>query len=112
MSVEFKYTNNCLYALIGGEIDHHTAADIRIRADAEIERLLPKYFIFDFSDVQFMDSSGIGLILGRLRLIESIGGALSIKPPPPNVRKMIMLAGLSRLITEQKNSEKERNDKR
>ena len=66
--------------------------------DSEIEGTLPKSLILDFSEVQFMDSSGIGLILGRKRLVEALGGGLYIKNTKPHIRKIISLAGLDNLI--------------
>lgn len=108
MSVDFIYKSGCICAKLYGEIDHHSAADIRIQTDAQIERLMPSILIFDFSGVQFMDSSGIGLILGRRRLMETMHGDVKVKNPPPNVRKIITLAGLADIIlkSEAANSEK------
>ena len=51
------------------EIDHHTASRIRSRADFEIEKNMPKKAIFDFKKVTFMDSSGIGMVIGRYKLM-------------------------------------------
>ena len=51
------------------EIDHHLAEKIRRRADYEIQRYMPKKVVFDFSYVNFMDSAGIGLIIGRYKLV-------------------------------------------
>lgn len=102
MSVQFTRTEDVLCALLSGEIDHHTASDMRMLIDSETERTLPRTLILDFSGVQFMDSSGIGLILGRKRYIEAMDGALFIKNTPPYVRKIISLAGLERLILSDK----------
>ena len=51
------------------EIDHHTTEKIRRRADYEIERYVPRKVIFDFNKVSFMDSAGIGMIIGRYKLV-------------------------------------------
>ena len=76
--------------------------------DPELERLMPTMLILDMSEVSFMDSSGIGLILGRQRIMESLGGGITVKNPSPSVRRILMIDGLSRLIigtdkTEEKN---------
>lgn len=102
MNVTFTKNGELLSAGLYGEIDHHTAADMRMLIDSEIESLLPKSLILDFSEVQFMDSSGIGLILGRKRLIESMGGGLYIKNVSPHIRKIISVAGLEALIISEK----------
>ena len=76
--------------------------------DPELERLMPTMLILDMSEVSFLDSSGIGLILGRQRMMEALGGGITVKNPSPSVRRILMIAGLSRLIigtdkTEEKN---------
>lgn len=85
-------------ALINGEIDHHSAAGIRVQLDSAISGSQPKMVILDFSGVSFMDSSGIGLILGRLRTATAYGGTLVVKNPKDNIKKIIQLAGISKLI--------------
>lgn len=87
-----------LLVRLSGEIDHHAAAEMRFLIDGELNRAVPKLLILDFGGVEFMDSSGIGLILGRLRLIAGWNGRLSVTNPRSSVRKMIALAGLDRLI--------------
>ena len=93
--VEIIKRNGGITAVISGEIGHFEASGIRIRIDAEL----------DMSGVSFMDSSGIGLILGRQRIMESFGGGVAVKNPSPSVRRIIQVAGLSRLIISGKNTE-------
>ena len=64
--------------MISGEIGHFEASGIRMRIDAELERLMPTMLILDMSGVTFMDSSGIGLILGRQRIMETLGGGVAV----------------------------------
>ncbi len=82
---------------LGGEIDHHNAAEMRKCIDKEIELRKPKEVILDFSDVSFMDSSGIGLIMGRFRIVRENGGILGIRHAGGSIGRMLSLAGLSRL---------------
>ena len=77
--VEIIKRNGGITAVISGEIGHFEASGIRIRIDAELERLMPSMLILDMSGVSFMDSSGIGLILGRQRIMESFGGGVAVK---------------------------------
>ncbi|MBP3922960.1 MAG: anti-sigma factor antagonist [Ruminiclostridium sp.] len=107
MNVTFTRTDELLCARLYGEIDHHTAADMRMLIDSEIENSLPRSVVLDFADVQFMDSSGLGLILGRKKLIESMGGGIYIKNTKPHIRKIISLAGLEALILSEKPKGKE-----
>ena len=78
MSVQFSYDNNRLTAALKGDIDHHGAAEMRIQIDGELERTTPSLLTLDFSEVGFMDSSGIGLILGRARKVFKMGADGSI----------------------------------
>lgn len=104
-SVEIIKRNGSVTAVISGELDHCEAAGIRMQIDPELEHLMPTMLILDMSGVTFMDSSGIGLILGRQRVMESLGGGIAVKNPSPSVRRILQVAGLSRLILSGKKTE-------
>jgi len=97
MGVKISLYDNNLTALIEGDIDHHTAKEIREIIDSCVEKYIPKQLNLDFSGVQFMDSSGIGLIMGRFKLISSLRGTLQVINIPKNLERMIKLSGLARL---------------
>ena len=84
-----------LAAYLSGEIDHHAAQSLRREIDAQVDDRLPELLTLDFSGVTFMDSSGVGLILGRHRHIGSLGGRLTVQNPPPAVRRMLDLAHIT-----------------
>lgn len=98
MTVEIIKGDNYITAILEGELDHHSAAAAREVIDARLEKLTPRLCILDFSGVSFMDSSGIGLILGRKRRAESYGGNVKIKNPSRYAEKIIKLAGLQSMI--------------
>ncbi len=98
MSVEFEYGKSCLTAILKGEIDHHSAAEIRIMTDGELGRTMPGTLIFDMRGVTFMDSSGVGLVLGRLREMQPWGGKVKISEPSERAEKILRLSGLGNLI--------------
>ena len=98
MSVEFIYGEDRLTAILNGDIDHHSAAEMRILIDGELERTMPKTLLLDFAEVGFMDSSGIGLILGRMRKISAWGGKAWILKPTALVRKILKISGLEGFI--------------
>lgn len=83
---------------INGEIDHHNAVKIRQDIDAEIYSVRPKKLVFDLSRVNFMDSSGLGLILGRFASVRDVGGELVVKNPAKSVMKILKLAGAERIL--------------
>lgn len=97
MSVEINVTGEVLTAYLSGEIDHHTAKGIRETIDAAVELNMPSLLIIDFKDVSFMDSSGIGLVMGRYRNLLKSGAELHITGAPPQIYKMMKLAGIERL---------------
>lgn len=97
MEVKTNIDGEVLKARIVGDIDHHTAKNIREKIDGVIERCAPKLLVMDFREVSFMDSSGIGLVMGRYKAMDSLGGGLKITNPSPQIRKVMHLAGLDRL---------------
>ena len=88
--VTFIPGSGTLAAYLSGEIDHHAAQSLRKEIDAQIDDRLPELLTLDFSGVTFMDSSGVGLILGR-----ALGGRLTVQNPPRAVRRMLDLAHIT-----------------
>ncbi|MBD9251374.1 STAS domain-containing protein [bacterium] len=78
-----------------GELDHHAAKEAMRKLEWELDAALPSKLTLDFSGVTFMDSSGVGLILGRGRHISALGGRLTVQNPPPAVRRMLDLARIT-----------------
>jgi len=91
-TVTFTSSGQALYAFLSGEIDHDSAQHLRLGIDAEVSQRLPRQLVLDFSGVGFMDSSGVGLILGRQRRMQALGGSLSIRYPPAQIQKILQLA--------------------
>ena len=81
-----------------GEIDHHTAAVVRVSMDELIRSRAPRTLLIDMSAVDFMDSSGLGLIMGRYALMQSIGGETVILDPSPATERIMGLAGMERMV--------------
>ena len=83
---------------LSGEIDHHTAKTLREEADEAIVMHAPKRTVLDFGQVTFMDSSGVGLIMGRSRLCSAWNCALGVKGLSERDRKIVLLSGLRDLV--------------
>ena len=81
-----------------GEIDHHSAVAVRNSIDEMIRTRRPKILVIDMSAVDFMDSSGLGLIMGRYTAMQAIGGELCVLDPSPATEKIMSLAGMERII--------------
>lgn len=88
----FVPAQGILAAYLTGEIDHHAAQALRSEIDAQIDARMPELLTMDFSGVTFMDSSGVGLILGRGRQMSGLGGRLVVQNAPDTVRRMLDLA--------------------
>ena len=99
MAAEFNKVGENLVVAPLGEIDHHETKTLRDEIDEEILRILPKKVIFDLSRTSFMDSSGLGLILGRFNKAQSIGADFEIANPGEKIMKIIKMAGLEKIIT-------------
>lgn len=83
---------------LAGEIDHHNASALRADIDKLIYETRPGRLVLDLEKIEFMDSSGLGLIMGRYSLVKEFGGELSLRNPSAGVFKICKLAGMERLI--------------
>lgn len=99
MGVSIEVSNGVMSAYIYGDIDHHTAKIIREEIDGEVIRKKPSLLILDFANVTFMDSSGIGLVMGRYRLLQITHSRLQIVNVSPQTKKVMHLAGLDKLAS-------------
>lgn len=99
MSIKISSTPVRVVIGISGEIDHHNAAVLRLEADEAIQSRLAPNVQLDFYEVTFMDSSGIGFVLGRYRIVESYGGNLEVVNLTQRIYQMMKLAGLEKLVT-------------
>ena len=98
MESKFYEEDKLLIFKITDEIDDCNVQKIRRRADYEIERYMPRKVIFDFDSVTFMDSSGIGLLIGRYKFTNMLGGKLEVANLTQNVRKIFEMSGILKLI--------------
>ena len=98
MESRYYEMDKLLILKITEEIDEHTTKEIRRRADYEIERYMPKRVVFDFDSVTFMDSAGIGLLIGRYKFTNLLGGRLEIANLTQSVRKIFEMSGILKLI--------------
>ena len=97
MNCRINFSENMLTAYLEGEIDHHSVKPVREEIDNTIDRLQPKALALDFSGVTFMDSSGIGLVMGRYRKIAPYNAQLYVFNPPPSIAKVMRLSGIDKI---------------
>jgi stage II sporulation protein AA (anti-sigma F factor antagonist) len=95
---EATLSDGVLTVCLLGEIDHHSAVKLRTAMDEEILRQKPRKTVLDLSGIDFMDSSGLGLIMGRFSLMQKLGGTLTLKNPNERIVKILSLANMGRVI--------------
>lgn len=98
MNIKYSKEDRLLKIELTEEIDQHTADKVRRIIDDEIERFIPRKVIFDFSNISFMDSSGIGMIIGRFKLVKMLGGNLEIINVNKQTKKIFDMSGVTRII--------------
>ena len=106
MAIKINTTPVRITVVLSGEIDHHNAAALRLEADEAIQSSLAPNVRLDFGDVTFMDSSGIGFVMGRYRIVNSYGGNVEVVNLTDRIYSMMKLAGLDKLVTLRKKTEK------
>ncbi len=95
--LETEFKNNTLTAFLSGEIDHDSAVEIRARVDGLAQALRPRLLCLDFGKVSFMDSSGVGLVMGRYRRMQMLGGALRVCNYNDSAYRIFAMSGLEGL---------------
>ncbi len=91
-------SDNILTVYLSGEIDHHTASPIRTKIDTELLKSRPGELILDFSEVTFMDSSGVGLVLGRYKTALSVSCKTAVCGLKPRDKRILMMSGMQNKI--------------
>ena len=80
------------------EVDHHRSEEICKNADHFVLESQVANVVFDFEDTRFMDSSGIGIIIGRYKLISCFGGKVYVLHPDKQIRRMLQLSGVEKIV--------------
>ena len=98
MSFSFQIHNNTVWAAISGEVDMRIAPIWRSALDRELAASYARNLTFDFSEVSFIDSSGLGVVLGRYKRVASRGGRVRIIGANRQVYKILVLSGFAKLM--------------
>lgn len=95
---EYELINQCLVIKLNKELDHHSSLMIREKTDKMIDRGTVKNIIFDFEGANFMDSSGIGVIMGRYKRVLFTGGKVAVTNVGDAIDRILKLSGLYKII--------------
>ncbi len=96
--MKYQVEENCLTIFLPGELDHHNAEEIRKESDRLIEEKHIKCVIFDFQETNFMDSSGIGVIMGRYKMVYLLGGEVWAVHTNERMKKILTMSGVTKII--------------
>lgn len=98
MELNFKKSNKTIIILIEGEIDHHTSKELRRQTESAFTQMGGRNIVFGFERVTFMDSSGIGMLIGRYKQLQAMGGRIAIACTNEKIREIIHISGLTMLL--------------
>ena len=98
MSVQIKTVSDTVTAYLSGELDHHSAKEMREAVDNAVELNMPSKLVLDFKEISFMDSSGIGLVMGRCKIMKLIDGTVEIANASTAIKKVMRLSGLEMIV--------------
>ena len=96
--MDYKLEKDTLLVVMDKDLDHHNATEVKERVDDYIYRGIVKNVIFDFKNTGFMDSSGIGVVMGRHRLVTPLGGTVKVRNLSSNVDRIFLISGLYKII--------------
>lgn len=97
-----KITDKTLWISVPKELDHHSAERISQEADRQVRQKDIREIVFDFSDTVFCDSSGIGMLMGRYKMMKALGGNVRAVQVGERVGKILMLSGIMKIIPVEK----------
>lgn len=95
---DFQVIDNCLMVRLPEEVDHHLAAYICENADRYIVKEEVEHVVFDFENTRFMDSSGIGIIMGRYKKIACFGGRVFAIHVDRQIQRILTLSGITKIV--------------
>ncbi len=98
VKIDFLVVGRTLVAILQGEVDHHTCVQIRQQVDHEFQKKRARNLVFDLECVKFMDSAGIGMLMGRYRNVAICGGSIALVNVRPETAQLIELSGVNRLM--------------
>ncbi|MFC4324098.1 anti-sigma F factor antagonist [Litchfieldia salsa] len=98
LAIELEVKNNVLCIRLTGELDHHAAEELRQKVTSVIESKDINHILLNLENLSFMDSSGLGVILGRYKQVKSKGGEMVVCSISPSVKRLFDMSGLFKII--------------
>lgn len=99
LQLQVKHARDVLIIRLAGELDHHTAEQVRSTIESELEKGIYSHLVLNLAGLDFMDSSGLGVILGRYKQITGLGGKMTLCSMQPSVYRLMEMSGLFRILS-------------
>ncbi|WP_220129365.1 anti-sigma F factor antagonist [Thermaerobacillus caldiproteolyticus] len=96
--MDFEVRHDVLLIRLSGELDHHTAEELRAKVTDMIEKEQIRHIVLNLEHLTFMDSSGLGVVLGRYKQIKNLGGEMIVCSISPTVKRLFEMSGLFKII--------------
>jgi len=98
LAAKIIYKQREIYVCLDGEIDHHSASLIRVSIDEAVSRKRPLLLVLDFDKVTFMDSSGIALVMGRVKNMQAVSGNVKVRINDVKMAKILTMSGMDKYV--------------
>lgn len=98
LTIDMEIIHGVLCIRLSGELDHHTAEELREQASGAIERNNIRHIVLNLEHLSFMDSSGLGVILGRYKQIKQMNGEMVVCAISPAIQRLFDMSGLFKII--------------
>ena len=105
LNIQMAIRKNRLFIRLVGELDQAVTENLKIRVSEVIDKYMIKHVIINFEKLSFMDSSGIGFIIGRYNYLKKVNGSVILCSMNDQIRRLVMLSGLARICQLRKNEE-------
>lgn len=98
LTLQVQHSHNVLIVRLCGELDHHTAEKVRQTIEKELEKEIYTHLVLNLADLEFMDSSGLGVILGRYKKVTQLGGKMMLCSIRPSIYRLMEMSGLFKIL--------------
>lgn len=105
LAIDLEVKHNVLCIRLAGELDHHTAEELRVKVTNIIETQNINHILLNLENLSFMDSSGLGVILGRYKQIKNLGGEMVVCSISPSVKRLFEMSGLFKIMRLEQNED-------
>lgn len=105
LNVQMLIKKNVLYVRLDGELDQHTVENLRLRIVELIDKYQIKFLVLNFNKLEFMDSSGVGFIIGRYNRLKRSSGSVILCSLNEHIRRLVMLSGLNKICVIKQNED-------